>query len=69
MKLSKKTNRQISNAVGILTALGAGALILGPIYGFDGIAQQIFQSVTGICAIVNLYFLGSNNQKTVSEIK
>jgi hypothetical protein len=67
MKLTKKTNRQISNAVGVLTAIAALALAWGPIFGFSGLAQQIFQAVTSLCAVVNLYFLGINSQKTVSE--
>jgi len=52
------TNKKISLALGIVTAIGAGVLVLGPIWGFSGLAEQIFQSITGLAAVVNIYFLG-----------
>ena len=57
------TNKKISLALGIVTAVGAGVLVLGPIWGFDGLAKQIFQSITGLAAVVNIYFLGQTAQK------
>lgn len=63
------TNKKISLALGIVTAVGAGTLVLGPIWGFDGLAQQIFQSITGLAAVVNIYFLGQTAQKITQENK
>lgn len=69
MKLKTTTNKKISLALGIVTAVGAGVLVLGPIWGFSGLAQQIFQSITGLAAVVNIYFLGQTSQKITQESK
>ena len=57
------TNKKISIALGILTAIAAAVLILGDTWGFPALAKQIFASITGIAAIVNVYFLGSTAEK------
>lgn len=67
MMFEASTNKKISLALGIVTAVGAGALVLGPIWGFDALAQQIFQSITGLAAVVNIYFLGQTAQKITSD--
>lgn len=69
MKLKASTNKKISIALGIVTAVGAGTLVLGPIWGFAGLAEQIFQSVTGLAAVVNIYFLGQTAQKIEQDTK
>jgi uncharacterized membrane protein YuzA (DUF378 family) len=61
------TNKKISLALGYVTAIAAGTLVLGPIWGFDGLAQQIFQSITGLSAVVNIYFLGQTSQKITTD--
>lgn len=61
------TNKKISLALGIVTAIGAGVLVLGPIWGFDALATQIFQSITGLAAVVNIYFLGQTAQKITTD--
>lgn len=63
------TNKKISLALGIVTAVGAAALVLGPIWGFDALATQIFQSITGLAAVVNIYFLGSTSEKLTTGKK
>ena len=80
MKLKASTNKKISIALGIVTAVGAGTLVLGPavgagtlvlgpIWGFAGLAEQIFQSITGLAAVVNIYFLGQTAQKIEQDAK
>ena len=69
MTLKTSTNKKISLALGIVTAVGAGTLVLGPIWGFAGLAEQIFQSITGLAAVVNIYFLGQTSQKITQETK
>ncbi len=69
MKLKATTNKKISIALGIVTAVGAGTLVLGPIWGFAGLAEQIFQSITGLAAVVNIYFLGQTAQKIEQDAK
>lgn len=69
MKLKASTNKKISIALGIVTAVGAGTLVLGPIWGFAGLAEQIFQSITGLAAVVNIYFLGQTAQKIEQDSK
>lgn len=61
------TNKKISLGLGIVTAVGAGVLVLGPIWGFTGLAEQVFQSITGLAAVVNIYFLGQTSQKITQE--
>ena len=61
------TNKKISLALGIVTAVGAAVLVLGPIWGFQGLAEQIFQSITGLAAVVNIYFLGQTSQKITQD--
>lgn len=63
MKLKTSTNKRISVALGILTAIAACVLILGDTWGFSALAKQLFASITGIASIVNVYFLGSTTEK------
>lgn len=67
MMFKASTSKKISIALGIVTAVGAGTLVLGPIWGFAGLAEQIFQSITGLAAVVNIYFLGQTAQKITSD--
>lgn len=69
MKLKTSTNKKISIALGAVTAVGAGTLVLGPIWGFAPLAEQIFQSITGLAAVVNIYFLGQTSQKITEDKK
>lgn len=61
------TNKKISVALGVVTAVAAGTLVLGPIWGFNALATQIFQSITGLAAVVNIYFLGQTAQKITTD--
>ena len=69
MKLKASTNKKISLAVGFLTFAAAAVLVLGDNFGFDAFAKQIFGGITGITALVNLYFLGSTSEKITQDKK
>lgn len=69
MNLSASTNKKLSLAVGVLTFVAAAFLLLGDTWGFSALAKQIFASITGITALINLYFLGSTAQKITEEKK
>ena len=69
MKISSKTNKQLSIAVGLLSF---GAFVvqgLGDIWGFAAVAKQLTSTALLIGAAVNLYFLGSTSQKAISQEK
>ena len=67
MKLNKSITRQLSTAVGLLSF---GAFIvqgLGPIWGFQGLAEQIVSTALLVSGGVNVYFLGITSQKNTAE--
>lgn len=67
MQLKKKTTRQLSIAVGLLSF---GAFIvqgLGPTWGFDELAKQITQTALLFSGGINIYFLGVSSQKDIAE--
>lgn len=63
MKLQKKTTRQLSIAVGLLSFSAFVVQGLGDIWGFQAVAKQITATAPLIAGAVNVYFLGVTNQK------
>ena len=63
MKLKKKTTRQLSIAVGLLSFSAFIVQGLGPTWGFDELAKQITQTALLFSGGINIYFLGVTNQK------
>lgn len=69
MKLEKKTTRQLSIAVGLLSF---GAFVvqgLGDIWGFAAVAKQLTATALLIAGGVNVYFLGVTDQKNTQDKK
>ena len=69
MKLEKKTTRQLSIAVGLLSF---GAFIvqgLGEIWGFAAVAKQLSATALLISGGVSVYFLGVTSQKNNQDKK
>ena len=69
MKLEKKTTRQLSIAVGLLSF---GAFVvqgLGDIWGFAAVAKQLTGTALLFAGGVNIYFLGVTNQKNNQDRK
>ncbi len=67
MKLKRKTTRQLSIAVGLLSFIAFIVQGLGPTWGFEEIAKQITQTALLFSGGINIYFLGVTNQKENQE--
>ena len=67
MTLKKKTTRQLSIAVGILSFTAFIVQGLGSTWGFEGVAKQITQTALLFSGGINIYFLGITNQKDIAE--
>lgn len=69
MKLEKKTTRQLSIAVGLLSF---GAFVvqgLGDIWGFAAVAKQLSATALLVSGGVSVYFLGVTSQKNNQDRK
>lgn len=67
MKLNKKTTRQLSIAVGLLSFVAFIIQGLGTTWGFEEVAKQITQTALLFSGGINIYFLGITNQKNITE--
>ncbi len=67
MKLKKKTTRQLSVAVGVLSFAAFIIQGLGTTWGFESVAQQITQTALLFSGGINIYFLGVTGQKNNAE--
>ena len=67
MQLKKKTTRQLSIAVGLLSFAAFIVQGLGPTWGFDELAKQITQTALLFSGGINIYFLGVSSQKDIAE--
>lgn len=67
MKLGKKTTRQLSIAVGLLSFIAFIIQGLGSTWGFEAVAQQITQTALLFSGGINIYFLGVTNYKNSQE--
>ena len=67
MKLKKKTTRQLSIAVGLLSFLAFIIQGLGSTWGFEEVAKQLTQTALLFSGGINIYFLGVTNQKNNDE--
>lgn len=67
MKLQKKTTRQLSIAVGLLSFTAFVIQGLGTTWGFEELAKQITQTALLFSGGINIYFLGVTNQKNNSD--
>lgn len=63
MKLKKKTTRQLSIAVGLLSFTAFIVQGLGSTWGFEGLAKQLTQTALLFSGGINIYFLGITQQK------
>ena len=67
MKLKKKTTRQLSIAVGLLSFTAFIVQGLGSTWGFEELAKQLTQTALLFSGGINIYFLGITNQKDITE--
>lgn len=63
MKLKKKTTRQLSIAVGLLSFAAFVIQGMGDTWGFSEVGKQITQTCLLVSGGINIYFLGVTNQK------
>ena len=63
MKLKKKTTRQLSIAVGLLSFTAFIVQGLGSTWGFEEVGKQITQTALLFSGGINIYFLGITSQK------
>lgn len=63
MKLKKKTTRQLSIAVGLLSFTAFIIQGLGSTWGFEEIGKQLTQTALLFSGGINIYFLGITAQK------
>lgn len=69
MKLKKKTTRQLSIAVGLLSFTAFIVQGLGSTWGFEGLSKQLTQTALLFSGGINIYFLGISSQKNIEESK
>lgn len=67
VQLKKKTTRQLSIAVGLLSFFAFIVQGLGGTWGFDEVAKQITQTALLFGGGINVYFLGVTNQKNNAD--
>ena len=67
MKLNKKTTRQLSIAVGLLSFLAFIIQGLGSTWGFEAISKQITQTALLFSGGINIYFLGVTDYKNKQD--
>lgn len=67
MKLKKKTTRQLSIAVGLLSFTAFIVQGLGSTWGFEAVAYQITQTALLFSGGINIYFLGVTAQKNTAD--
>lgn len=67
MKLKKKTTRQLSIAVAILSFTAFIVQGLGPTWGFEELSKQITQTFLLFVGGINIYFGGVSSQKNIAE--
>jgi hypothetical protein len=69
IQTSKKLNRKLSTAVGLLSFFAFIVQGLGSTYGFEAVAQQITQTCLLVSGGISVYFLGSTTQKNIDDKK
>lgn len=67
MKLKKKTTRQLSIAVGLLSFAAFIVQGLSRTWGFEAVGDQIVQTALLVSGGINIYFLGVTNYKNTIE--
>lgn len=67
MQLKKKTTRQLSIAVGLLSFAAFIVQGLGPTWGFEALSKQLTQTALLFAGGINIYFLGVSSQKGIAE--
>lgn len=67
MALKKKTTRQLSIAVALLSFTAFIIQGLGSTWGFEGVGKQLSQTALLFVAGFNIYFGGVTSQKNITD--
>lgn len=63
IKTSISTQRKLSLAAGILSAIATFVSLISKTWGFAGIGEQIVTTFLAANTVINMYFFGSTSQK------
>lgn len=69
IKTSISTQRKLSLAAGILSAIATFVSLISKTWGFAGVGEQIVTTFLAANTVINLYFFGSTGQKITEEKK
>lgn len=63
IKVSLSTQRKLSLAAGILSAIATFISLIADTWGFGGVGKQIVQTLLAATTVINMYFFGATSQK------
>jgi len=69
IKTSLSTQRKLSLAAGILSAIATFVSLISKTWGFAGIGEQIVTTFLAANSVINMYFFGSTSQKITEDKK
>lgn len=69
IKVSISTQRKLSLAAGIMSAIATFISLIGKTWGFAGVGEQIVTTLLAATTVINLYFFGSTSQKITEDNK
>lgn len=69
IKTSISTQKKLSLAAGILSAIATFVSLISKTWGFEGVGEQIVTTFLAANTVINLYFFGSTGQKITEENK
>lgn len=69
IKTSVSTQRKLSLAAGILSAIATFVALISKTWGFEGVGEQIVTTFLAANTVINMYFFGSTGQKITEEKK
>lgn len=69
IKTSLSTQRKLSLAAGILSAIATFVSLISKTWGFAGVGEQIVTTFLAANSVINMYFFGSTGQKITEDKK
>ena len=69
IKTSLSTQRKLSLAAGILSAIATFVSLISRTWGFAGVGEQIVTTFLAANTVINMYFFGSTGQKITEDKK
>lgn len=69
IRTSLSTQRKLSLAAGILSAIATFVSLISKTWGFAGVGEQIVTTFLAANTVINMYFFGSTGQKITEDKK